>query len=96
MALTENPATFFSTADFAVTATFGAQTAQVLLDAPDEAIGVGYIGALSREYRITYRADQLTGLTTGNAVTVDGSAYTVREAQAMEDGKVMQATLSKN
>ena len=94
MSFSENLAAFFSAADFAVSATFGAQTAQVLLDTPDQETLDGR--AVSREYAITYRADQLTGLTTGNAVTVDGAAYTVREARAMEDGKVMRATLSKN
>ncbi|MFH0344437.1 MAG: hypothetical protein ACHBNF_20475 [Chromatiales bacterium] len=100
MAFTESLAAFFSTADFAVTATWtpsgggSQQTAQVLLDTPDEEILDGR--ALSREYAITYRVDQLVGFKTGEIVTVDGIAYTVREARAMEDGKVMQATLSKN
>ncbi|MGH8569618.1 MAG: head-tail joining protein, partial [Gammaproteobacteria bacterium] len=78
------------------TATFGAQTGQVILDTPDEDLGTGFVGALSREYRITYRADQLTGLVTGSSITVDGIAYTVREVTALEDGKIMRATLRKN
>lgn len=87
MSFTEDLSAFFSTVDFAVTATFGALTAQVLLDAPDEALGVGFVGALSREYVITYRSDQLTGLTTSSAVTVDGSAYTVREVRPSRTAK---------
>lgn len=94
MAFAEDLAAFFSTADFAVSATFGAQTAQVLLDQPDEELLDGRV--LSREYAITYRADQLTGLKGGDAITVDGIAYTVREVGALQDGKIMQARLRKN
>lgn len=100
MAFSENLATFFSTADFAVTATWtpsggGAQqTAQVILDTPDEELIDGRV--LSREYVITYRADQLTGLKGGETVTVSGTAYTVREVTALEDGQILRASLRKN
>ncbi len=100
MAFTENLAPFFSTADFAVTATWtpsggGAQqTAQVILDTPDEELRDGRV--LSREYAITYRADQLIGLKGAEVVTVDGTAYTVREVSSLEDGKIMRASLRKN
>ncbi|MGH8523514.1 MAG: hypothetical protein ACREXX_18865 [Gammaproteobacteria bacterium] len=45
---------------------------------------------------ITYRADQLTCLKTGETVTVAGIAYTVREVTALEDGQIMRASLRKN
>lgn len=100
MAFPENLAAFFSTADFAVTATWtpsagGAQqTAQVLLDQPDEEILDGRV--FSREYAILYRIDQLIGLKPGEVITVDGIAYTVREAGALQDGKILRATMRKN
>ncbi|MGH8521947.1 MAG: head-tail joining protein [Gammaproteobacteria bacterium] len=100
MAFTEDLAVFFSTADFAVTATWtpsggGAQqTAQVILDTPDEELLDGRV--LSREYAITYRAGQLTGLKGAELITVDAIAYTVREVGALQDGKIMRATLRKN
>jgi hypothetical protein len=93
VAFTENLAAFFDTADFAVTATSGAQTVQVVFDAPDQEILGGSV--LSREYAITYAATQLTGLTTGSAITVDGVGYAVREVTAQDDGKIMRATLRK-
>jgi len=79
--------------DFAVTASFGAQSTQVLRDAPDlELLGDA---VLSREYAITYAASQLTGLKTGDTVTVDGVAYKVREVTSFDDGALMRATLTK-
>lgn len=84
---------FFQLADFAVAASFGAQTAQVLLDAPDlELLGDA---VQSREYAITYAATQLTGLKTGETLTVEGVSYQVREVSALDDGALMRATLTK-
>ncbi len=94
MAFAEDLVAFFSEADFALPATYGAQTASVILDQPDEQILSGAV--LSREYAITYRSTQLTGLKSDDAITVDGVAYTVREVLALGDGKIMLATLRKN
>jgi hypothetical protein len=100
MAFSEDVAAFFSVADFALTATWTPsaggpqQTAQVILDAPDEEIIGGRV--VSRDYAITYRSDQLTGFKSGETVTVDAIAYTVREVTALDDGKIVRATLKKN
>jgi hypothetical protein len=93
MAFTEDTGAFFSQDDFAVQLIWGAETADVILDAPDEQIIDGRV--LSREYAITYESADLVGLTGGQAVTVDGIGYTVREVTALDDGKVMRATLRK-
>ena len=93
MAFAEDLGAFFSETDFAVPLIWGQVTAEVILDAPDEEIIDGRV--VSREYAITYRAAQLVGLTGGQAVTVDGVAYTVREVKALDDGKIMRATLRK-
>lgn len=94
MAFTEDLSAFFSTDDFAVPLTWGQVTAEVILDAPDEEIIDGRV--VSREYAITYEAADLVGLAGGASVTVDGTAYTVREVTALDDGKIMRATLRKN
>ncbi|MDQ3562857.1 MAG: hypothetical protein M3436_01530 [Pseudomonadota bacterium] len=100
MAFSENLAAFFSTADFAASATWtpsggGAQqTAEVILDTPDQELVDGRV--LSREYVITYRADQFVGIKGAETVTVSGTAYTVREVTALEDGQIMRASLRKN
>ncbi len=80
-------------ADFAVPAVYGAVTAQVLLDMPDQAIfgDTQY----STEYAITYRASDLMGLKHGDAITVNGTAYTVREVKFLDDGQLKTAALKK-
>lgn len=93
MAFTEDLGAFFSQADFAVALTWGAVTADVILDAPDEQIIDGRV--LSREYAILYESADLVGLAGGATVIVDGNAYTVREVTALDDGKIMRATLRK-
>jgi hypothetical protein len=50
---------------------------------------------ISREYAITYESADLVGLAGGANVTVDGNAYTVREVTALDDGKIMRATLRR-
>jgi len=95
----EDLSAFFGIADFAVAASWtpaaggASQHAQVLRDAPDEEWLAGAVQ--SREVAITYRATQLVGLKTGESITVDGVAYTVREVAALDDGAVMRATLIK-
>lgn len=101
MAFAEDLAAFFSEADFAVAASWtpsgggAAKTASVLFDQPDEEVLSGAV--VTREYAITYRADALAGLAAGEVLTVDGAAYTVREAPiSLGDGKIMLASLRKN
>jgi hypothetical protein len=93
MAFSEDVGAFFQQDDFAVELTWGAETANVILDAPDEQIIDGRV--LSREYAITYESADLVGLAGGATVTVDGTGYTVREVTALDDGKIMRATLRK-
>ena len=93
MAFTEDLGAFFSQADFAVALTWGAETANVILDAPDEEYIDGRV--VSREYSILYETADLPGLAGGASVIVDGTAYTVREPKAIDDGKLMRATLRK-
>lgn len=91
MAFTEDMGAFFSTDEFAVTATFGAVTASVILDKPDIEVLSGRIQ--STDYLMRYAATDLTGLAEGNSITVDGSSYTVREIRSEDDGKVKAAVL---
>lgn len=93
MAFTEDLGAFFSQADFAVVLVWGAETANVILDAPDEQYIDGRV--LSREYAITYESADLVGLAGGASVTVGGNAYTVREITALDDGKITRATLRR-
>jgi hypothetical protein len=94
MAFPEDLGAFFSRDDFAVELTWGAETANVLFDAPDEEFIDGRVQA--RQYAILYETGELAGLAGGATVTVDGTAYTVREVSALDDGKLRRATLRKN
>ena len=91
MALTEDLDTFL--ADFGVTCTSGATTAKGLLDMPSQVISDGMV--LSTDYTLTTRTSSFGSLIRGDSITVDGTAYTVREAMLMDDGKFVQLGLQK-
>lgn len=83
-------------ADFGVPCVFGAQQFLALLDQPDEIKELPWAAGHTRQYTITYRTDQAT-LKRDDVGTVDGVAYTVREApKQVDDGAFTKALLSKN
>lgn len=69
------------------------QTAFVDFRAPDETVldGLG----LSTDYSIRYPASALTGLASGETLTIEGQAYRVREVRAVGDGSEKRATLTR-
>lgn len=82
-------------ADFGVPCTAGSTSFVALLDQADELLDLTRVAAHSREYLITYRTSAVS-LTRGQAVTVDGVAYTLREApRQVDDGAFSRALLSK-
>jgi len=89
----EDLTAFFLTPDFAVTAAWGAQTGQIIFDAPSEDILAGR--ALSTEYTATCRDDQLVGIARGATLVVSGVSYTVREIRAVSAGRIKVLTLTK-
>ena len=89
MAFTEDLTAFFNASDFAVTAVFGAESAQVILDRPDLEIMAGRVQ--STEYLMTYPATVFSALADGDSITIDGSDYSVREVRALDDGRIKQA-----
>lgn len=93
MALVEDLGAFL--ADFGVPCVAGAQQFLALLNQPDELVNLPRASATSREYLITYRTADVT-LTRGQAVTVGGVDYAVREVpRQVDDGAFTQALLSK-
>jgi hypothetical protein len=92
-------AAFFDADEFAVTATWhpsdfsDSQSALVILDSPDEDI-LGGMGQ-STEYRIQYAAGQLAGLKRGEELVIGAYSYDVREVRAIDDGQVVEASLSR-
>jgi hypothetical protein len=91
MALTEDLDIFL--ADFGVSCTAGATTANGILDMPSQVISDGMV--LTTDYTLTARASNFGSLIRGDSITVDGTAYTVRETMLLDDGKFVQLGIQK-
>jgi len=89
MALTEDLDIFL--ADFGVSCTAGSTTANGILDMPSQVISDGMV--LTTDYTLTARASNFGSLIRGASITVDGTAYTVRETMLIDDGKFVQIAL---
>jgi hypothetical protein len=91
MAITEDLDIFL--ADFGVSCTAGATTANGILDMPSQVISDGMV--LTTDYTLTARASNFGSLIRGDSITVDGTAYTVRETMLLDDGKFIQLGIQK-
>jgi hypothetical protein len=91
MAITEDLDIFL--ADFGVSCTAGAVTANGILDMPSQVISDGMV--LSTDYTLTAKATNFGTLIRGDSITVDSVAYTVRETMLIDDGKFVQIALQK-
>ena len=91
MAITEDLDIFL--ADFGVSCTAGAVTANGILDMPSQILSDGMV--LSTDYTSTARASNFGNLIRGSSITVDSVAYTVRETMLIDDGKFVQIALQK-
>jgi hypothetical protein len=91
MAITEDLDIFL--ADFGVSCTAGAVTANGILDMPSQILSDGMV--LSTDYTLTARASNFGSLIRGNSITIDSVAYTVRETMLIDDGKLVQIALQK-
>lgn len=80
-------------ADFGVTCTAGAVTAQGILDMPSQVVADGMV--LTTDYKLTARFADFGGLKYGDSITVDGAAYQVRENLLIDDGKFCELMLQK-
>lgn len=91
MALTENLDVFL--ADFGVAVTDGTTTTTGVLDMPSEVIAGGMV--ITTDYALTVKASVYPNLKYGDALTVGGVSYTVREVRAQDDGQFSIVYLSK-
>ena len=91
MAITEDLSIFL--ADFGVSCTAGAVTANGILDMPSQILSDGMV--LSTDYTLTAKATDFGTLIRGDSITVDSVAYTVRETMLIDDGKIVQIALQK-
>ncbi len=68
-------------------------TVKVLLEEPDEGLGLGFDGVRASGPRIIYPTGSLA-LTAGQVVTVGGQSFKVRtEPRKIDDGKLTEASL---
>lgn len=91
MAITEDLSIFL--ADFGVSCTADAVTANGILDMPSQILSDGMV--LSTDYTLTAKATDFGTLIRGDSITVDSVAYTVRETMLIDDGKIVQIALQK-
>ncbi len=85
---------FFDTPGFTVPVVFGATTGVGYFDSPDQIIADGVI--LTTDYSILVKTSDFSAVVQGNTMTVDGVAYTVREAMKLDDGKIMRIMLMQD
>lgn len=91
MALAEDLGIFLG--DFGVSCTAGAVTALGILDMPSQVLAGEMV--LSTDYTLTAKTSDFGALIRGDSITVDGTAYTVREVMLIDDGKFVQLGLQK-
>jgi len=91
MAISEDLNGFLN--DFGVSCTAGAVSALGILDMPSQIISGDMV--LSTDYSLTARAADFGGLFYGDAITVDGTAYQVREVRKLDDGAFVEIGLTK-
>lgn len=89
--ITEDPDIFL--ADFGVSVAAGAVSGVGILDMPGEAILDGMV--ISTDYRVRCLASEFGSLAWGASITVNGTAYTVREVRLVDDGVFCEITLQK-
>ena len=87
----ESPAAFLN--DFGVPVTDGTTTGKGILDMPGEIIAGGMV--LTTDYQVTVRASEFGGKQYGDALTINGVAYTVKENRLQDDGVFSIIYLSK-
>ena len=78
---------------FAVSATAGGTTGNVLLDQPSQVLAGDMV--LHTDYQITAKASDFGDLTAGDSITVDSVAYTVRETRLIDDGLLCEIALQR-
>lgn len=79
--------------DFGKAVSAGAVTGLGILDMPGQVIADGMV--INTDYRLTVRTDQFGWLKFDDYISVDGSAFKVREVLPVEDGAMTLLTLAK-
>ena len=94
LSFTEDLDAFFDTPGFTVPVVHGVTTSVGYLDQPSEIIADGVV--LTTDYAVVVKTSEFSSVARGDAMTVDGVAYTVREPMLLDDGKIMRVMLMKD
>jgi len=84
---------FFNTSHFAVSCTAGSTTGKGILEQPTEIIADGVV--LTTDFVLTAKASDFGSLAFGSGIEVDGSMYSVRSTQLVDDGLICKLFLTK-
>lgn len=79
--------------DFGVSVSAGAVSGTGILDMPSQVIADGMV--ISTDYRLTVKTVSFGALAFGDAVTIDGVAYQVRESYKIDDGAFTELSLTR-
>ena len=88
----EDLTVFFSATEFATVATWGALSANVLLNAPTEDLLGGRTQGIA--YEALLAASAFPGIARGDEVTIAAVAFVVREVPAVGDGALKRLLLA--
>ena len=80
--------------DFGVSCTSGGTTALGILEQPDQILAGDMI--ISTEYELTAKTSDFGSLVSGSSITVDSTAFTVRDVRKENDGVFCRLSLTKN
>ncbi len=91
MAFTEDLDVFFS--DFNDTVVYDSATYKGILEQPDEIVADGVV--MTTDYMLTAKTTDLGALIFDAALTVNGTAYKVRNTRKIDDGSLCVLSLMK-
>ena len=80
--------------DFGVSCTSGGTTGLGILEQPDQILAGDMI--ISTEYELTAKTSDFGSLVSGSSITVDSTAFTVRDVRKENDGVFCRLSLTKN
>jgi hypothetical protein len=90
----EDLSVFFNAAEFAVAATWGSLSANVLFDSPSEDLLGGRAQGVA--YEVLLSAADFPEIARGEEVSISGAAYVVREVRREGDGALKRLMLASS
>ena len=94
LAFTEDLDAFFDRPGFTVPVVQGSTTSVGYFESPNEIIADGVV--LTTDYAVVVKTSDFSSVSRGDAMTVEGVTYTVREQMLLDDGKIMRVMLMKD